>query len=150
MAQVTDADACLHDEVGIWRYMDVARFLALIGERKLYFARRHELGDHLEGVWSKTASDEFHSRKDPDFSRRMVAEFNRLALVSCWHENDWESVAMWKLYLSGREGVAVKTKVGRLRRALTMNSENARPSIARVRYEDDTYSRRVRLRWDSP
>jgi hypothetical protein len=54
---------CLPNEIGIWRYMDVARFLTLISERNVYFARLHELGDPWEGVWPKTTSDRFLFRK---------------------------------------------------------------------------------------
>jgi hypothetical protein len=130
---------CLRNEIGIWRYMDVARFLTLISERNVYFARLHELGDPWEGVWPKTTSDQFLSREDPELRRRMVEEFNRLALISCWHENERESVAMWKLYVSGREGVALKTSVGRLRHVLTANPARwGSPTIQRVRYEGDT------------
>jgi hypothetical protein len=140
MAQSSDADPPPHSGVEIWRYMDIARFLTLISERSLYFARRHELGDPLEGVWTRPASDSFLSREAPEYRRWMVDEFNRLALISCWHENEWESVAMWKLYVSGREGVALKSTVGRLRRVLTADSTNGRPSITRVQYRDDTYT----------
>jgi hypothetical protein len=141
MAQLSDADMCLPNEIGIWRYMDVARFLTLIDESKLYFARLHELGDPWEGSWSKADSDELLSGSDPESRRRAVHEFNRLALISCWHENQQESVAMWKLYVSGREGVALKTTVGRLRRVLTVNSVTwRRPTITRIRYGDITAS----------
>ena len=99
--------------------MDVARFLTLIHEGKLYFARGHELGDPWEGVWTKPASDQILSRNSPEFDRQWAKEFNSCALISCWHENDRESVAMWKLYVSGREGVALKTTAGRLERVLT-------------------------------
>ena len=51
---------------------------------------------------------------------------------------------MWKLYVSGREGVAIKTTVGRLRRVLTENSSMwRRPTITRVRYGDITCAPRV-------
>src|ERR1700722_19546312 len=94
--------------------MDVARFRTLIQGGKLNSARRHELGDPWEGVWTKPASDQILSRHSPEFDRQWAKEFNSCALISCWHENDRESVAMWKLYVSGREGVALKTTAGRL------------------------------------
>jgi hypothetical protein len=67
--------------------MDVARFLTLISERRLYFARLHELGDPWEGAWLKADSDEFLSGENLESRRRAVQEFNRLVLISCWHEN---------------------------------------------------------------
>jgi len=136
---MSDSDTYLANEVGIWRYMDVARFLTLIYEKKLFFARLHELGDPWEGVWTRPASHQFVSRgDDPEYRRRLAREFNSLALISCWHENERESVAMWKLYVSGREGVALKTTVGRLIRVVAANWARM-PTIGRVRYEDITY-----------
>src|SRR5262249_11707801 len=33
----------------------------------------------------------------------------RNSIVSCWHMNAVESMAMWRLYLTGREGIAVRS-----------------------------------------
>jgi Protein of unknown function (DUF2971) len=63
-----------------------------------------------------------------------VAHFaSSLPLVSCWHENETESVAMWKLYVSGREGVAIKTTVSSLIRHLSVGREL---KLGRVVYRD--------------
>jgi hypothetical protein len=97
---------------------------------KLYFARLHELGDPWEG--GRSASDKIVSL-DPEYVPLAIQGFNRLALVSCWHENERESVAMWRLYVSGREGVAIKTTVGRLARVLSAGREL---KIGRVVYRD--------------
>jgi len=121
-------------EVGIWRYMDVARFLTMLCEKSLYLASLRELNDPWEGVWT-TAASQKQSIRDPEYSRAVIKRFNNLARVSCWHENERESVAMWKLYVSGREGVALKTTVGRLEGALTANSTRE-TTIARVLYAD--------------
>jgi hypothetical protein len=56
-----------------------------------------------------------------------------LPLVSCWHENETESVAMWKLYVSGREGVAIKTTVSSLIQLLSVGREL---KLGRVVYRD--------------
>lgn len=34
----------------LWRYMDLAKFLALLEDRALYFARADKLGDPFEGA----------------------------------------------------------------------------------------------------
>jgi len=54
-------------------------------------------------------------------------------LVSCWHENETESVAMWKLYVSGREGVAIKTTVSSLIQLFSVGREL---KIGRIGYWD--------------
>src|ERR1017187_3018905 len=142
VTQMTDAVDFVPREVGIWRYMDVGRFIALIDEKHLYFARLHELGDPWEGVWTKPASARLISRIGSEYAGRVIKKLSNLALVSCWHENERESVAMWKLYVSGREGVALKTTVGRLEGALSASPAGCL-DIERVRYEDITYDPRT-------
>jgi hypothetical protein len=105
---------------GIWRYMDVGRFLALISEKKLYFARLHELEDPWEGA--RSATDPLFSR-DPEYVKLAASNFNDKPAISCWHENEGESVAMWKLYVSGREGVAIKTTVSLVGQLLSGDKE---------------------------
>lgn len=109
--------------------MDVARFLQLINREELYFARLVELDDPWEGSWAH--SDPIFSN-DPEYTTKAVQCFNHQARVSCWHENHDESVAMWSLYLSGREGVAIKTTVERLG---YLTSADREVKISRVTYE---------------
>lgn len=54
--------------------------------------------------------------------------------INCWHENPYESEAMWKLYTSNLEqGISIKTTYDRLYRALNRNPSI---SIGRVNYID--------------
>jgi len=41
----------------------------------------------------------------------------RYVFVNPWHKNEFESAAMWKLYLKSEEGVAIRTTVERLKHA---------------------------------
>ena len=49
-----------------------------------------------------------------------MADFNketvRQVFISCWHRSEYESAAMWKLYLKSDEGVAISTTCDRLSR----------------------------------
>jgi hypothetical protein len=45
--------------------------------------------------------------------------------VNCWHENEVESVAMWKLYTHGKDVVAIQTKLSNLK---SVYQRNAGPS----------------------
>lgn len=58
------------------------------------------------------------------------------SFLSCWFEGSYESIAMWRLYASGKDakGVAIKTTIGRLKKAIGCYVE-----IGRVDYID--YSR---------
>lgn len=35
--------------------------------------------------------------------------------INCWHMNEHESAAMWKLYLKSNEGIAVQSSYNKLR-----------------------------------
>jgi hypothetical protein len=49
-----------------------------------------------------------------DIYKNMVDQY----LVSCWHMNEHESAAMWKLYLQSNEGVCVQSTYRKLRSCL--------------------------------
>lgn len=54
--------------------------------------------------------------------------------ISCWHENEFESEAMWKLYTTNmKEGIAITTTYDKLYRSL---NKNPSISIGRVNYID--------------
>jgi hypothetical protein len=117
----------LSDETKLWRYMDLSQFLWLITEKRLYFANPQELSDKWEGAWPASIVTEVE--KSPEFIRlvqegvnakyasQVVASLrnNRQGgyAVNCWHWNDVESIAMWKLYTSGDDGVAIRGFVDR-------------------------------------
>lgn len=138
------------DGVTIWRYMDFTKYVSLIANEALFFAKASVLDDAFEGSYSKptaeyrreTLAKELPSEESPytsdEFARGM-AEFSKalrdFIYISSWHENDRESAAMWELYLKSGEGVAVRSTVGKLAESLT-ELEYPRMVIGRVRYID--------------
>jgi hypothetical protein len=54
--------------------------------------------------------------------------------ISCWHQNDGESAAMWKLYLKIDEGIALQTSFGILHGELSRSARLIH--LGRVRYCD--------------
>jgi hypothetical protein len=50
--------------------------------------------------------------------RRVLQEANNKFGVSCWHINDGESDAMWKLYAAAGSGIAIESTKARLESAL--------------------------------
>lgn len=60
----------------------------------------------------------------------------RRTYVSCWHENDTESEALWRLYCGADAGVALQATVGSVLEALRDFPDIA---IGRVRYIDFRY-----------
>ena len=120
------------DNARVWRYMDLGRFLWLIHHRAVYFSRPSETLDPWEGVPPPSIA-RIHHPANVEFS---VGRTESL-VFSCWHENPDESVAMWRLYTSGVEGVAIQSTVEKLKRWL-MHIGLPVCSMAKVRYVDDS------------
>ena len=79
-------------------------------------------------VESLRALDNALDRMRRPTHREVNAKFG----VSCWHEGEHESDAMWKLYSGSGQGIAIESNVGQLRRSL----EAEGLQIDRVRYMD--------------
>jgi hypothetical protein len=60
-------------------------------------------------------------------------EVNAKFGVSCWHQSEHESDAMWKLYSASGQGIAIESTVGQLRTCFENRDDF---QIDRVRYMD--------------
>ncbi len=90
----------------------------------LYFARIDCLGDAYEG-WIPELSAEHYDGwfGDDDIQRDKTLragwkDWIKHFFVSCWHANNDQSDAMWKLYVKGNEGVAIRTTCRKLKASL--------------------------------
>ena len=85
----------------------------------LFFVRSDKLGDPFEGTLSALNWATHHIRYPdvpPEFStalRTGLANLRRRIAVNCWHWNEHESEAMWKVYAHEPGGIAVKTNLDR-------------------------------------
>jgi hypothetical protein len=117
--------------------MNLSQFLWLLSERSLYFATLAEFEDKWEGVppsqsldaigQSQAARAKTHGwpanaaaygKWARGSIRKQLIEVGEAYRVMCWHESNVESVAMWKLYTRGIDGVAIQTTVARLESCL--------------------------------
>lgn len=110
-----------NENAKIWRYMDLSKFLDIITRAKLFFPRADKLGDPFEGSFPR-ANVKLRKIMYPSMSdneRAHISEFYRIfkkfTVVSCWHLNESESDAMWKLYLKSDEGVAIQSTFNKLK-----------------------------------
>ena len=92
----------------IWRYMDFTKFVSMLERSALFFARADCLGDPFEGSYSR-GNERLRPTVYKDAPQEVLAymasngaEFTRIlrkwTFISCWHMNQGESAAMWKLY----------------------------------------------------
>lgn len=117
----------------IWRYMDFAKFVSLLDSSALYFPRFDMLkkNDPFEGDYTRwnlhvenknienmTEENRFAVELKASIRkeiRRASREYSKEIFVSCWHINQFESAAMWKLYLKSNDGIAIQSTYGKLR-----------------------------------
>lgn len=138
-----------HD-VPIWRYMSLEKFEALLQSQSLYFAAATQFDDHFEGAISKMDHRERLARTaaispdlvkyDPGVSSAFK-QLRRLTKINCWHMNEHESDAMWRLYTATGQGIAIRSTIRRLTESLSdYYAENAKlPEtiwLGAVRYVD--------------
>lgn len=134
----------LNPQSGVWRYMDFSKLVNLLDINSLFFTKPLKFRDPYEGAFSEIdfgrIIGEPYSyipdlKHDYDMVREKLIENSKLLLdlvgVSCWHLNDFESAAMWDLYLKSGEGIAIKTNVEKL-----INSINGEIYFGRVQYID--------------
>jgi hypothetical protein len=129
--------------------MDTARFLELLNSNALFFPRADTLGDPFEGARGLASRRDEWRHHYLEFFRnsvlsppggatppapeeaekqaeRLYADFMRWGelelrntYVSCWHVNEGESEAQWRLYTpTAHAGIAIRTTFGRLDKAL--------------------------------
>jgi hypothetical protein len=120
--------------------MDLAKFIWLLKEKKLFFSRIDRLGDPYEGSHTiKTIHriEEFLRRHNAKDGWKELAEMYRQArgetYVSCWHEGEHESEAMWHLYSPNGNGVAIQMRYQELVDSIENQHEIF---IGRVKYID--------------
>lgn len=100
-----------------WRYLDFTKFVDLIDSSQLYFSRVDKLEDPFEGTFTKKTYDK-KIEAGVHYSNHYI-KARMETVVSCWHMNDYESAAMWNLYLKSNEGIAIQTTYKRLIKAIS-------------------------------
>ena len=123
-------------EAKLWRYLSFAKFAALLDAGQLHFTRVDQFDDHFEGAWPQQDLAEWQTLKG--FNVAAFTERARKSVsVSCWFEAAHESAAMWRLYTSGNEGVAIVTSFRKLDEVVTsQGADQLLAGVGRVRYLD--------------
>jgi hypothetical protein len=112
------------EETKIWRYLDISKFVLMLSKRALIFPRADKLDDPFEGSYSKPSIklresyQESLSEEDNKNFFELYKKFKAYTFVNCWHMNEFESAAMWNLYLKSNEGVAIQSTYKSLKKTL--------------------------------
>lgn len=136
-----------NEDIKIWRHLDFTKLLSLIDSRQLYFSRADKFDDPFEGSWPRlnvearkyipeSISDEVGRNKYEAAVNTLPEIFKnwrRCIAINCWHANEHESVAMWKLYLKSNEGIAIQSTYKKFKNCI-LDAENV--YIGKVKYID--------------
>ena len=98
----------------LYKYLDLAKFTSLLQKEALHFCRGDKFEDPFEGSYPLSAINIFNGGDNGYDSK----EWRKFVAVSCWHKSDVESDAMWRLYTSNKQGVAIVTTVEKLKQAV--------------------------------
>jgi len=120
----------------IWRYMDFPKFVWMLDQRRLYFCNidKFKIDDPFEG---SCLPSKLLKGTTENVAKNYVEKMNSCGLpltVNCWHLNDCESAAMWKLYGGANKGIAIQSTFRKMIKAFEEFSDNV--YIGKIRYID--------------
>ncbi len=125
-----------NDEVVVWKYLDLSKFLDMLLSRKLFMSRSDKFEDQYEGTFSEPTYEEIKkiANNNPDFLDFYKSHREKV-IISSWHINEYESFAMWQIFTKNNEGLAIQSTIGRLKKALAQEKE-FQQHIGEVNYID--------------
>ncbi len=133
-----------NENVKIWRYLDFTKFVSLLDTKSLFFARADKLSDPFEGsypefnillrplVYQDLLKENFYKMQEQ--FKTFNKEIRNFTFINSWHMNEYESAAMWKLYLKTDEGVAIQSTFKRLTECFNEYEKDV--FIGKVKYID--------------
>jgi hypothetical protein len=128
------------ENIKIWRYMDFAKLISILDSKSLYFTRPDKFQDMFEGSIPKK---NYEARKRTFWASDAIGwilkQFCKFHAVNCWHMNEHESAAMWKLYLKSNEGVAIQSTYSNLKDSFIDEKEVHIGIVKYIDYETDVF-----------
>ena len=127
----------------IWRYMDFSKYVDLLTTRELHFARADKLEDPYDCSAMQFFGEPYKqlSSANPQGKERtrQVNTFGRLFVyLNCWHMNDVESAALWRLYSENKyETIAIQSTFEKLDSEIKLKWPRDGIFISKVKYEPE-------------
>jgi hypothetical protein len=111
----------------IWRYMSLPKFLSMLTEHSLFFARPATFDVRWEGLfppsfytntmqYARDHGENLRQFADELTKRQKMHQYGHF--VNCWHVGDEECDAMWRLYGLSPEGIAIQSTKADLKNCL--------------------------------
>ncbi|MBL7168219.1 hypothetical protein ISS40_06055 [Candidatus Bathyarchaeota archaeon] len=134
-----------NENIKIWRYMDFTKFVSLIDKKALWFTKAEVLSqkyDKFEGLYPNAYVTLLQKlAKDNTEKERLMTLFKNLKenrqmiIVNSWNISDYESAALWNLYLKSDEGVAIQSTFKRFTKCFDEYKDND-VHIGKIKYID--------------
>lgn len=125
--------------------MDFTKFVSLISSKSLFFCRSDLFEDSFEGSYSKAnlrLRPHIYKDMKPEHFTSMLEQtayfskkIKKWTFINCWHANEYESAAMWKLYSKTNESIAIETDYNTLKNIL--NEKIFLGLVTYIDYEND-------------
>ncbi|MBO4464932.1 MAG: DUF2971 domain-containing protein [Prevotella sp.] len=102
--------------------MSLDKFLSLLNDRQLYFARQDTFFDLQEG--KRSVPDlAMYDEAVPGISDIIENDPYGCAFINCWVMSDVDLYLMWSTYSSLDKGIAIKSTIGNLKDSLDPTDE---------------------------
>jgi hypothetical protein len=130
-------------DLPVWRYMNIEKLLSILSDQTLFFASVKTLAqsDRYEG--RPTPTEMAANGLVPSVAKKLD-RYNAHTIGSlffnCWHMNDSESDAMWKIYVAGTGGVAIRSNIARLKQCFQKAQQEI--SLGQIEYIGDNHTSR--------
>ncbi|NQT00936.1 MAG: hypothetical protein HQ580_02825 [Planctomycetes bacterium] len=127
----------------IWRYMDFSKYVDLVTTEELHFTRADKLEDPYDCSAMQFFGEPYKqlSSANPQGKERtrQVNTFGRLFVyLNCWHMNDVESAALWRLYSENKyETIAIQSTFEKLDSEIKLKWPRDGISISKVKYDPE-------------
>ncbi|MEM5669932.1 hypothetical protein AAHB59_18150 [Bacillus cereus] len=125
--------------------MDFTKFMSMLDKEEIFFTRSDRFADKFEGTFPKAnremRPDTYKDILIPKYQEQVFKRLDEIVTygrkfitINCWHMNEYESAAMWDLYLKSGEGIAIQSNVGRLIESFAHSPQKI--LIGKVEYKD--------------
>jgi hypothetical protein len=132
------------EETPVWRYLSLAKLLALLRTKSVFLCRADRFNDAFEGSFTEGSLREHAEEWGTEYPDSLVLLPQWLpcrSFVSCWHASEVESAALWKVYAGTEGSLATRSTVGALQKAFPSLLERkddliVTQDVRRVQYID--------------
>jgi hypothetical protein len=100
----------------VWHYMTLAKFIALLDTRSLFFCRLDCLDDPYEGSLRRRWYG--RGRRLCPTDEEETRKLRESCFVNCWNMSDDESEALWRLYGAQDASIAIRSTYDELANVL--------------------------------